>query len=102
MIPQHISNIIQELQKATNYEMNSEIEKTVSGWYAKFIKNKFTCPVCDGNGYKIETITKYDPFSGWPYDDGTQKVTCKVCDGKGWTEKKLKPVTKIVDWIEEK
>ena len=102
MIPQHISNIIQELQKATNYEMNSEIEKAISGWYAKFSKNKFTCPVCNGNGYKIETITKYDPFSGWPYDDGTQKVTCKVCDGKGWTEKKLKPVTKIVDWVEEK
>lgn len=64
MIPQHISNIIGELQKATNYELNEEIEKTVSNWYSKFIKNKFICPVCNGNGYKVETITKEDPFSG--------------------------------------
>lgn len=100
-IPQHISNIIQEIQKATNYEMNDEIEKTVSNWYDKFIKNKFVCPVCNGNGYKIETITKQDPYSGWPYEAGTQKVTCKVCDGNGWTKKKLKPVTEIVDWVED-
>lgn len=101
MIPQRISNIIRELQNATNNEMNGEIEKTISGWYANFIKNKFTCPVCDGNGYKIETITKQDPFSGWPYEAGTRKVECKICNGKGWTDKKLKPVTKIVDWVEE-
>lgn len=100
MIPQHISNIIYELQKATNYELNDEIEKTVSNWYAKFIKNKFVCPVCNGNGYTIEPIMKEDLFSGYPYEDGTQKVSCKVCKGNGWTKKKLKPITKIVGWDE--
>ena len=98
MIPQHITNIIGELQKATNYELNDEIEKTVSNWYSKFIKNKFVCPVCNGNGYTIEKIMKEDPFSGWPYEAGTQKVSCKVCKGNGWTKKKLKPITKIVGY----
>lgn len=62
---------------------------------------KFLCPLCMGVGKIQQKYNAYPsglPDSGFVDDWKYRNVHCNLCDGLGYTEKQLKPVTKIVGY----
>lgn len=64
-------------------------------------EGKHICPNCNGRGKHTVKYNAYPqglPDSMWATDFKYKDVPCETCNGNGYTDKLLKPVTKIVGY----
>ena len=64
-------------------------------------EGKYICPKCNGESVIQEKYNAYPknlPDSGWVDDWKYRPVDCDVCKGAGYTDKQLKPVTRVVGY----
>lgn len=90
--------IIYELEQLISKHGDVKISELISRLKGNKIHQ---CPKCNGLGYNKVKYNAYPsglPDSGWVEDWRYKDVPCDVCDNFGYTEKELKPVTKIIGY----